>query len=215
MNRISLIILATLLLTVANLTEAAKLKQRAYSKHSETMGVILMHVNWGRQWSCANYQNAQLVSLQFEKTPLVQQGKNKNAEIQLKTPSRLLSNPVDLPYGFLVDPGTYAFTNWSIKVAHSTKKVGYLKASRKELVDDTTYLGGTVSVEAGEVIYIGHFDLDCAYSPVPWRYYAEGKESFENQKVEYRKEFKFLRNEEIKYRLLETTNYGRKYKLED
>jgi hypothetical protein len=215
MNRISLIILATLLLTISNLTEAAKLKQRAYSKQSETMGVILMHVNWGRQWSCANYQNAQLVSLQFEKTSLARQGKNKNTEIQLKTPSRLSVNPVDLPYGFLVEPGTYAFTSWSIKAARSMKDVGYLKASHEELVDDTKYLGGTVNVEAGEVIYIGHFDLDCAYSPVPWRYYAEGKESFENQKAEYRKEFKFLRNEEIKYRLLETTNYGRAYILED
>ena len=191
--------------------DAAEVSPRAYEKHRGEMAVVLLDVNWGRYWNCAGYENAQLISLRFENTARAPGDHSKFTQIKLASPSRPSASPQFESYGFLVEPGTYALTEWSVKAAKSVSDVGYLRAGRDELVENDIYLGGTIDVEAGEVVYIGNFYLDCYYSPIPWRYYTEGINAFERHAGEYKARFRFLDNATIKYRLLETDNYGTPY----
>jgi len=164
----------------AILVQATELKKSDYIKKSNEMGVILIDVNWGRQWNCGGYENAQLESLRFENVSLEGEAHNKYTEIKLESPSRLFVKNHFLNYGFIVKPGKYAFTEWSIKDAKSVQDVGYLKASHDEMVDGEIYHGGTFEVGANEIIYIGNMFLDCLQSPIPWRYYTEGKANFKS-----------------------------------
>jgi len=186
----------------------AKLEKRDYSRLSDEMGVVLLDVNWGRQWNCAGNENAQLVSLRFENVSRKPGEHSKYTEISLKTPARLFVNSVFLNYGFLIEPGTYAFTEWSVKVAKSVNDIVFMRASREDLVEGDVYHGGSFTLEAGEAIYIGNFFLDCYHSPIPWRYYSEGKDSFDRHIGEYKDKFKFLQGTEIEFRILETENFG-------
>ena len=188
--------------------DAAKLKKRNYTSQSTEFGVVLMDVSWARQWSCAGYENAQLTSLYFEKVIPATEANNKFTEIHLKTSSRLSGNPAFISYGFLVEPGTYAFTAWSIKAAKTVSQVGHIKADRGLLVEGTKYLGGTFEVNSDEVVYVGNFFLDCLESPIPWRYYTEGQEGYDKHKKQFKSKYKFLKDKNIIYRLLETKSYG-------
>lgn len=211
----SIIILssACVILATASLGNATKLKKGEYSKNSNEMGVVLLDVNWGRQWNCAGFENAQLKSLKFKNTSINTNSNNKYTEINLESPSRLFSKPKFISHGFLVNPGTYEFTEWSVKVAKSSREVGYINVGEDALVDNGVFHGGTVEVGANEIIYVGNFYLDCYKSPIPWRYYTEGRANFENHIKQYKKKFKFLKNYKVIYRLLDTNNFGEKYVL--
>ena len=111
-------------------------------------------------------------------------------------------------YGFILEPGTYGFTEWRIRAAESLQRVGNITATRNDLVDGTEFLGGTFNVNPGEVIYIGNFWIDCYDSPIPWRFFSEHGPDFETHLEEYLSEFKFLKSSEIQYRLLDTELYG-------
>lgn len=186
---------------------AAELDKRGYQRHADTMGVILLDVNWGRQWLCGGYENAQLMSLGFERVP-VEEGASEHASFELTTPSRAFAKSEFRNHGFLVEPGTYAFSSWSLKVARSVRDVGYLGRSRADMITGDNYLGGTVEVAAGEVIYIGNFFLDCLEQPIPWRYYTEGEAERAAHMAEYQRRFRFLRGQSIEFRLLDTDSYG-------
>ncbi|MGI9235556.1 MAG: hypothetical protein ACR2RD_18135 [Woeseiaceae bacterium] len=190
-----------------------KLKSRNYKKYGDTMGVVLLDINWGRSWGCGEFENAQLTKLSFERAPLTNEPNSKFSSILLKSPSRLFVNPEFLSYGFVVQPGEYVLTEFAIKAARSKKDVGHIKADRETLVDGENYRGGVLRVDAGEVIYVGHFGLSCLEHPTLWRYYAEGWESFANAKDKYREEFGFLGGTEIQYRLFETEYFGPMYEL--
>lgn len=69
-------------------------------------------------------------------------------------------------YAFLVEPGEYLLSAFSVRVAKSVSKVGYFKAERGELVSAGTSKGGSFTVSVGEIVYIGHFALDCFQNPV-------------------------------------------------
>ena len=204
----------TLALSIAfGSVESAPLNKKSFVAKGGEMGVVLLDVNWGRQWNCAGNENPHLIELRFENVSREFDDNDKYAKIALKTPSRLFVNPEFHNYGFLLRPGTYAFTEWSIKYATSVSNIGYLKAGRNELVDGNEYPGGTFEVAAGEVVYIGNFFLDCYYSPIPWRYYSEGEKNFQSHSDQYKSIFKFLRDKEITYRLLDTDSYGEPYEL--
>lgn len=192
---------------------AEKLRESSYEQLAADMGVVLLDVNWGRRWNCAGYENAQLVSLVFENISHESGDSDKFTEIRLQSPSRLLVKPVFLNYGFLVQPGTYAFTRWSVKTAKTSTDLGYRTASRNELVEDKLYHGGTFTVGAGEVIYIGNFYLDCYYSPIPWRFYTAGASDFAAHVRQYKTKYEFLQDATVEFRLFETDNYGTSYVL--
>lgn len=138
----------------------------------------------------------------------------KYAQIDLQTPSRLHADDDFSAYGFIVKPGDYALTEFEVKVARSRTDVGHLRARKEDLLPDGAYYGGRLRVTANEVVYAGHFSLDCFQQPMPWRYYVEGETDFESYVVQRRKKFKFLKDATIVSRPFETTNFGADYNFE-
>ena len=194
---------------------AAVLNAKKYKEYGEDMGVVLLDVNWGRYWGCGQYENAQLINLKFELFPDNNKTPDKFSVIDLKTPSRLMVDPVFLNYGFLVNPGHYALTGASVKVANSNPiRVGYFKGNKNNFIKDDKAEGGTFTVGKGEVVYIGNFYLDCTENPpIPWRYYSQGHENFKKQVAEYKRKYKFLKDKDVIYRLFKTEHFGLDYEL--
>ncbi len=191
---------------------AVELSDEAYSEQGKTKGTILLAANWGRQWKCGEYENAQLVKLGF--TNLSNDKDKSSEQLILETPSKLLVKPEFLNYGFLVEPGTYAITEFSVKVAKSVSDVGYISADANKLLVNNEPKGGTFNIEAGEVVYIGHFFLDCYKEPIPWRYYPEGKEAFNSYVKSIKNEYPYLEKADIRFRILNTTIFGNPYELQ-
>lgn len=133
----------------------AEATAESYGKGKVGLGVVLLDARWARQWPCGEYENAQLVSFQFDKMPLASRPDDAPAEIMVTTSRRLAVSPDFQSYALLVPPGEYALSNYKIKVAKSVSDVGYWVASRSHLIKDGKPLGGTFSVAPGEVVYIG------------------------------------------------------------
>ena len=72
---------------------------------------------------------------------------------------------------------------------------------------------GTFTVKAGELVYIGHFGLDCYKEPTIWRYYPEGREGFDSYKQVIKKQYPFLDVDKMEFRLFKTSKLGRDYEL--
>ena len=208
MNSLHLkLIIITLCATISTQLYAEELSADNYEKSITSKGVVLVAANWGRQWKCGDFENAQLVKLEFTNL-------ENEANLQLETPSKLNVNPEFINYGYIVEPGTYALSAFSVKVAKSTSDVGYFSADKNKLIPDNTPKGGTFSVKAGEVAYIGHFFLDCYKEPIPWRYYPEGKEAFNAYVNSVKKQFTYLSDADISFSILDTTLFGNPYKLQ-
>jgi hypothetical protein len=73
--------------------------------------------------------------------------------------------------------------------------------------------GGTFSASAGEVVYIGHFYLDCLKEPLLWRYYLQGADSFNKYLSEYKEAIPELNVANTKFRLFKTKFLGEDYEL--
>jgi len=184
-----------------------------YQKNIDINGTVLLDVNWGRKWGCGSFENAQLISLAFDKQPM----KTLNNEIEpplvMHSPSRLMVDPVFLHYAYSLEPGEYAISAVSIKVAEAGSKVGFFTAQRDKLYVNGKPIGGTFTVNPKETVYIGSFYLDCAYQPTLWRYYVDGKEAFEAQVKAYNNSFPFLDLSDVKFRLFKTKEFGNDYEL--
>lgn len=125
----------------------------------------------------------------------------------LKTPSKLFVKDTSKAYAIIVNPGEYALSGFDVKIAKSSRDVGYLKAGSKELFENGKPTGGTFRVNTGEIVYIGDFGLDCASDPIPWRFYIE-KEDFERYIAGFKEEYKFLADKQVIYRLFQTNKFG-------
>ncbi len=198
---------------VGNPAFSAKLKKKDYIQSQAEKAVVLFDVSWGRKWACGQFHNAQLTHLAFEKTGVKETDHTKYSKINIETPSKAFAKPKFINYGFLVEPGEYIFSGWSVKAAKSTTDVGYFKADKNDLTSEDGVFAGSFNVKKGETIFIGLFFLDCYESPIPWRYYPDGKESFEILKNKYSKKYKFLNKDDIQFRLLKTTSFGQPYEL--
>ena len=206
MISISRSILISIICIVVAPLHAVELNADTYANLKSTKGVVVVAVNWGRQWQCGDYENAQLVKLEFLNS-------ENNEALMLKTPSKLLVNPEFINYGYVVEPGTYAISAFSVKVAKSTADVGYIKADKNKLVPNGAPKGGTFDIKAGEVAYIGHFFIDCYKEPIPWRYYPEGKEAFNAYVDSIKKQYTFLQDADISFNILNTSIFGNPYEL--
>ena len=116
-------------------------------------------------------------------------------------------------YAFLLDPGKYGISYVQVKVAKSISDVGYFRATRKELFDSDSPRGGTFEVRAGEVVYIGHFGLDCTGQPILWRFYIENEKDFQEFVDRYRTHYPYVDLNNVKYRLFKTTLFGTDFHL--
>jgi hypothetical protein len=193
---------------------SSEVKADSYAQNKDKSGVVLFDARWGRQWQCGKYENAQLISFSFDKTPLSTKLDDSPADLTIGTTSLIAVSKKFESYALLVPAGEYALSNFKIKTAKSVSNVGYWIASRSHLIKDGKPLGGKFSVAPGETVYIGNFALDCYYeNPTLWRYHAQGQNGFEKQLSDYKAKYPFLDLTNVKFRLLETNTIGRPYEL--
>lgn len=204
-----LILLIGLLPTMAIAAGPVKLTKDTYKTD---LGVVMVQINWGRAWKCGQFENAQLQALAFTKSPV---DDPKSVSLELETPSKLFVDNKFLPYAFVIEPGEYVLTAFDVKVARSVRDVAHIKGSKENLIKDGKPIGGTFTVNPGEIVYIGHFSLDCGAEPFLWRNYIDGREDFERYVDGFRQEFSFVKHVPVHFRLFDTKLLGNPYKLND
>lgn len=184
-----------------------KLTRGNYEEYKNEKAVILYGVNWGRKWGCAGFDNAQLQGLTFSRIDSASDdigGEN----IVLNTPAKLFAKNVSESYAIIVEPGEYALTGFDIKVARSQSDVSHIKAENMDLFENGKLAAGSFKVNAGEIVYIGDFGLDCVGDePIPWRYYIQ-KEDFESHVAGFKEKYKFIGDKQVIYRLFRTNEFG-------
>jgi len=192
---------------------ASEATQKSYAEKGSTKGLVILSVNWGRKWGCGGFQNAALRELSFDRLPTSRQKDDDMGDLILEPPLRLSSRPENVDYVFLVEPGEYALSFCSIKVARSESDVGYLRYGRRQLISDNNARGGSFTVAAGEAVYIGTFFLNDTGQPTLWRYYVEGRDNFRSKMANVRKKYPFLEVDKVKFRLFRTNIFGNPYEL--
>lgn len=188
-----------------------------YQAAKDTHGVVLLAVDWGRQWNYCGYENVQLQTFAFDRVPVQKQGDREPADLVLKPPPSLLAGPGTVDnYALLVAPGEYALSQTDLKVARSVRKVDNYSAGRNRLIVDGNSEAGSFKVATGEIVYVGHFALECVDGhPQLWRYYIEGKAGFHKYLAERVKpKYPFLDTETVQYRLFKTGAIGNDYELQ-
>jgi hypothetical protein len=213
MRRI-LIVLGMAISTLAGADAPQELTKRAFAQYGKEKGTVLLQVNWGRKWGCAGLENAQLQRLGFSRLPLTA-ASTQQSEFLLRTPSRLFAKDADLVYAMLIEPGEYALVEFDVKLAESVSSVGHLRGTVADLFSGDQPTGGTFSVAPGEIVYLGHFSLDCSQEPIPWRYYIEGRSEYARYVEGVRKRFPFLGDTPVRFALFSTTRFGMPYSLDD
>jgi hypothetical protein len=181
-----------------------------YAKDRSSMGVVLLGASWERTWNCGGYENAELRSIGFDLLPTQHIGDQQPPDLIINGSA---SGQGFMNYAFPVKPGKYALSYVQIKVAKSVSDVGYLKTARSVLLEGGNSKGGTFDVAAGEVVYIGHFGLDCAHAPILWRYYTEDRKDFGEFYESYRLHYPYLDLNNVQYRLFKTKEFGYDFNL--
>lgn len=188
-----------------------ELTEKSYAESSGTKGLVLVNVNWGRTWKCAGFENAQLQRLSFSRMPFNQESL-EHPDLDIAIPNKLNADISYLPYALLIEPGEYAFIGFDVKVARSISEVGHFIPKPNDFVKEGKPIGGSFKVGKGEIVYIGHFGLDCMERPIPWRYYIDISDSdhgeFDKYISKFRVRFPFVKDAPSVYRLFETTLFA-------
>ena len=108
---------------------------------------------------------------------------------------------------------TFALSYFDVKVARSARDTSGFKAARSHLTKEGKALAGSFEVGAGEIVYIGHFFLDCSRQPIPWRYYLENRDIFEKYKGHIKKRWPMIDAERTEFRLFRTKDFGNEFIL--
>lgn len=195
--------------TLAAAAEPVKLSADTYKPD---LGVLIIQINWGRVWKCGQFENAQLQALTFTKSPV---DTPKPVSLDLETPSKLLVDNKFLPYAFIIQPGEYVLTGFDVKVARSVSDIAHIKGSKENLFKDGKPAGGTFTVNPGEIVYVGHFGLDCGAEPFLWRNYIDGRSDFERYVDGFRDKFPFVKHVPVQFRLFSTQLFGNPYTLKE
>jgi hypothetical protein len=203
---------AIILLCLPTLAVAADPVSLSEETYKPDLGIIIVQTNWGRRWKCGPYENVQLQALTFTKAPVESADPTT---LELETPSRLFVENKFLPYALVVQPGQYILTAFDVKIARSQTDVAHIKGSKNNLIKDGHPVGGSFAVNPGEIVYVGHFGLDCAAEPFLWRYYIDGRGEFESYVAGFRKKFPFVKAVPVHYRLFSTRLLGNPYSLQD
>ena len=194
------------------LVAAAEPVSLSDSTYKADLGVVIIQVNWGRSWKCGQFENAQLQALTFTKSPI---DTPESISLELVTPSKLFVDNKFLPYAFVIQPGEYVLTTFDVKVARSVSDVAHINGSKDNLIKEGKPIGGTFTVNPGEVVYVGHFGLDCGAEPFLWRTYIDGREDFERYIGGFRAKFPFAKQVPAQFRLFSTQLFGRPFALKD
>ena len=200
------------ILTLPALAIAAEPVNLSADTYKPDLGVLIIQANWGRTWKCGQFENAQLQALTFTKSPI---DTSESVSLDLETPSKLFVDNKFLPYAFVIQPGEYVLTAFDVKVARSVTDVVHIKGSKDNLVKDGKPVGGTFTVNPGEIVYIGHFGLDCGAEPFLWRTYIDGRMDFEKYIGGFREKYPFVKQVPAQYRLFSTQLLGNPFALKD
>ena len=201
-----------ILSTLPTLVIAAEPVSLSADTYKADLGVLVIQVNWGRTWKCGQFENAQLQALTFTKSPL---DAPESVSLALETPSKLFVDNKFLLYAFVIQPGEYVLTAFDVKVARSVTDVAHINGSKDNLIKDGKPVGGTFTVNPGEIVYVGHFGLDCGAEPFLWRSYIDGRGDFEKYIGGFREKFPFVRQVPAQYRLFSTQLFGNPFSLKD
>ena len=194
--------------------DPVELTEKAYAAEGQRKGTILLQVNWGRTWHCGKYENAQLQQLSFSKLPF-EPAEKGTKDVRLSGGPKLLAGNVFQPYALLIEPGEYAISEFDVKIAGSVTDIGHAHGDRSTLIRDGKAVGGTFSVAPGEIVYIGHFGVDCSGEPMLWRYYVEGRQEFDRYVLGFHERFPFTKDTPVVFRLFATDVFGKPYDLTD
>jgi hypothetical protein len=212
------VLVVTLLVLISGCTSPAVLskpKQEVTAESFEndkTKGLVVLSAIWGRTWKCAQFENGQLRSFGFDRLPSQTMADDAVPQILLEgSPIYAERQPVN--YVLALEPGEYGLATFTIKVALSVTDVKIVGVGRARLFEGRKPIGGTFHVNAGELVYIGHFGLDCYKEPTIWRYYPEGRDGFDSYKKVIKKQYPFLDVDNMQFRLFETSVLGRNYVL--
>jgi hypothetical protein len=179
-----------------------------YEKTISSKAVVLISANWSRKWNCGRYENAELQFLSFDKSGLQKEFSEK-ADLIVQDESLLPALNTYVNYAFILDPGEYQLFGFRIKLGRSLSSTQAFFGDRKNLAGrDGKSKAGSFTVGAGEVVYIGHFGLDCATAPMPWRYYPETKEDFAKYLDGIKQQFPGLPVQKVVFRLFDTSIMG-------
>ena len=202
----------TIIGVLPSLVVAAESVDLSEDTYKAKLGIIIIQINWGRVWKCGKFENAQIQALTFSKSPI---DRSEGVSLELETPSKLFVDNKYLPYAYVVQPGEYILTAFDVKVARSTTDVSHIKGAKDNLIKDGKPVGGTFTVNPGEIVYVGHFGLDCGAEPFVWRYYIEGRQEFERYIAGFKKKYPFVKEAPVQYRLFSTQQLGNPYSLQN
>jgi hypothetical protein len=212
------VLVVTLLVLISGCTSPAVLskpKQEVTAESFEndkTKGLVVLSAIWGRTWKCAQFENGQLRSFGFDRLPSQTMADDAVPQILLEG-SPIYAERQPANYVLALEPGEYGLATFTIKVALSVTDVKIVGVGRARLFEGRKPIGGTFHVNAGELVYIGHFGLDCYKEPTIWRYYPEGRDGFDSYKKVIKKQYPFLDVDNMQFRLFETSVLGRNYVL--
>jgi hypothetical protein len=184
---------------------------QSYGK-DKPKGLVVVSAMWGRTWKCAQFENGQLRSFGFDRLPSQTTADDATADVVIEGSSFDATGPAT-NYVLALDPGEYGLATFAIKVASSVTDVKTAKVGRARLFEAGKPIGGTFSVKEGELVYIGHFGLDCYKEPTIWRYYPGGREGFDHYKQLIKNQYPFLNVDKMQFRLFKTSILGRDYVL--
>jgi len=199
--------------TVSSSPIASEATPETYATSGSTKGLVILAVNWSRHWNCGGYENAEIMSLGFDRLPIKNDTTEVPPEVFLDGPPRLTKKPGFEDYALLLEPGEYALTSFDVKAARSVRDVGHFVAKRAHLIENGKPKAGSFQVKTGEMVYIGHFFLDCHEQPMIWRYYAEGRDGFASHMAQVKQKYPFIDPSKVTYRLFRTSTMGRDYEL--
>ena len=216
MKIISLLVTSFLLVSCASVLvkhdfePTTSLNEIQYAKFASKKGVVLLAADWNRKWNCGGFENTELRSIGFDYLP-----KRYNDDVH--APDFIVNGSTGSPrfinFAFLLKPGEYAISHIKLKVAKSISDVAYFKAKRSTLFDGDNPKGGTFHVAAGEVVYIGHFALECGQQPLLWRTYLEDGENFQKFVDSYKPHYPYLDLSKVEFRLFKTKMFGYDFEL--
>lgn len=210
-------LLTTLIVLVSGCTSSGvsrpkqEVTAESYGK-DQTKGLVVVSAMWGRTWKCAQFENGQLRSFGFDRLPSQTTADDAPADVVIEDSPDSAEGPAK-NYVLALEPGEYGLATFAIQVASSATDVKTANVGRARLFEGRKPIGGTFTVKAGELVYIGHFGLDCYKEPTIWRYYPEGRVGFDHYKQVIKKQYPFLDVDTMQFRLLKTSVLGRNYVL--
>ncbi len=133
--------------------------------------------------------------------------------MRLETNSKMIPNKGFQTVAMLIEPGTYALSGFDIKAAKSANDIGHFRGNKENMFSEGKSIAGTFDVAAGEVVYIGHFYIDCAYNPMPWRFYFDKRDAYEEYTEEIKSNYPSIKDKPIVFRLFKTDKMGMNFEL--